>query len=144
MLQLGHPEVTPREWKAGVPPTIGPVPAEPREQRPALVGDHLSALARARLFDRGLELSSVRLVKVTLAILCHGGIAGVKGAQLRQKPCRLLPRDLEHSRSLTVEGQAFRRTAEKGHELQMPGDDRLGIGTVEHTPRPLLHKEAVN
>ena len=48
-------------------------------------------------FDRGLELSSFLLLKATLAIFCHGGIAGMKRAKLRQKPCRLPPRDLENT-----------------------------------------------
>src|SRR5262249_49602497 len=144
MLQLGHPKVSNREWKAGVPPTIGRVPAEAREERPALVGDHLSAFSWARLLDRCLKPSSFRLVKATLAILLRcSGIAGVKRAKLRQNPCRLAARDLGDTRSLTVEGQTLGRTTEKGHELQMPPDDLLGPGEVEHAPRPLPLEEAV-
>jgi hypothetical protein len=68
-------------------PTIGLLPAVTMELHTALVGDHLPALAPARVVDRGLELLRFRLLQATLAIVRHGGIAGMKRAKLRQNPC---------------------------------------------------------
>src|SRR5262249_47733624 len=119
--ELGHLELAQQEWNASMVPTIGLPPVVTLELHTALVGDHLSALAQAPVVDRGLELLRVRLLQATPAIGRRGGIAGMKRAKLRQNPGRLPPRDLENTCSLAVEGQAFRRAAEKGQQLQMPG-----------------------
>src|SRR5262245_31456764 len=94
-IKRGQVAVARPEWNARIAPTTGLLATVMHQQHTALVGDHLSAFARARISGRGLELSRFLLSRAALAIFRRGGIAGMKRAKLRQKPCRLPPRDRE-------------------------------------------------